>query len=93
MQIGEEINAIDESFADAQVQHRNIWVKQAVAADRPGPATPPSISTVASPLRLKGNPPVLRRAPPAMGEHTQEVLTELGLDAAKIAALRQAGVV
>jgi formyl-CoA transferase len=44
-------------------------------------------------LRLKGNPPVLRRAPPAMGEHTQEVLTELGLDAAKIAALRQAGVV
>ncbi len=87
------INAIDESFADAQVQHRNIWVKQAVAADRPGPATPPNISTVASPLRLKGNPPVLRRAPPAMGEHTQEVLTELGLDAAKIAALRQAGVV
>ena len=87
------INAIDESFADAQVQHRNIWVKQAVAADRPGPATPPSISTVASPLRLIGNPPVLRRAPPAMGEHTQEVLTELGLDAAKIAALRQAGVV
>ncbi len=87
------INAIDESFADAQVQHRNIWVKQAVGADRPGPATPPNISTVASPLRLKGNPPVLRRAPPAMGEHTQEVLTELGLDAAKIAALRQAGVV
>jgi len=36
---------------------------------------------------------VLRRAPPVLGEHTEEVLAELGLDAARIAALRQAGVV
>jgi formyl-CoA transferase len=36
---------------------------------------------------------VLKRAPPALGEHTAEVLAELGLDAAQIAALRQGGVV
>ena len=87
------INAINESFADAQVQHRDIWVKQAVAANRPGPLTANTIATVASPLRLKNTPPVLRRAPPALGEHTDEVLAELGMDAAKIAALKQAGVV
>ena len=38
-------------------------------------------------------PPVLNRPPPALGEHTDEVLQGLGLDAAQIAALRQAGVV
>ena len=87
------INAIDESFADAQVQHRGIWVKQPVAPNRPGPSTAETIGTVASPLRLKDTPPVLRRPPPALGEHTDEVLAELGLDAANIAALKQAGVV
>ena len=51
------------------------------------------ISSVASPLRLVGNPPVLRHAPPALGQHTDEVLAEMGLDTAAIAALRAQGVV
>jgi formyl-CoA transferase len=32
--------------------------------------------TVASPLRLEGTPPVLRRPPPLLGQHTDEVLAE-----------------
>ena len=36
---------------------------------------------------------VLRNAPPALGQHTDEVLSEMGLDAARIAALRASGVV
>ncbi|MEI6734209.1 MAG: CoA transferase, partial [Comamonadaceae bacterium] len=52
----------------------------------------PSIATVASPLRLMATPPVLRRAPPLLGEHTDEVMAELGLDASAIAALRAEGV-
>jgi crotonobetainyl-CoA:carnitine CoA-transferase CaiB-like acyl-CoA transferase len=35
----------------------------------------------------------LRRAPPVLGEHTDEVLAELGLDDDAIAALRGAEVV
>ena len=48
------------------------------------------ITGVASPLRLSATPPVLRNAPPALGQHTDEVLRELGLDAERIAALRAA---
>jgi formyl-CoA transferase len=36
---------------------------------------------------------VLRRAPPALGQHTDEVLAEFGIDEARRAALRAAGVV
>jgi len=52
-----------------------------------------SIASVASPLRLLDTPPVLHRAPPTLGEHTDEVLRELGLDATALAHLRAAGVV
>jgi crotonobetainyl-CoA:carnitine CoA-transferase CaiB-like acyl-CoA transferase len=48
---------------------------------------------VASPLRLHATPPVLRHAPPALGQHTDEVLAELGVDEKQRAALRAAGVV
>jgi crotonobetainyl-CoA:carnitine CoA-transferase CaiB-like acyl-CoA transferase len=51
------------------------------------------LKSVASPLRLSATPPVLRRAPPALGEHTDEVLTELGLAPAQIQALRVSGTV
>ena len=87
------INDIGQAFADAQVKARGLAIEQpcspqAVAAD--GIA---AIRGVASPLRLQSTPPAIRRAPPALGEHTEEVLTELGLDATRIAALRQAGIV
>ena len=35
---------------------------------------------------------MLRNAPPALGQHTDEVLREMGLDAARIGALRAQGV-
>ena len=51
-----------------------------------------SIASVASPLRLRATPPVLHRAPPMLGEHTDEVLAELGLAAEVVAGLRAQGV-
>ena len=47
------------------------------------------VVTTASPLRLSDTPVTLRYAPPALGQHTDEVLRErLGLDAAQLQALR-----
>jgi formyl-CoA transferase len=82
------INDIGQAFDDAQVRARGLVVNQPVAAQALAQTAVESIASVASPLRLMDTPPVLRRAPPALGEHTEEVLLELGLDAVAIAALR-----
>jgi len=49
------------------------------------------VKAVSSPFALNGVPPAPDRAPPALGEHTDAVLTELGVPADEIAALRAAG--
>jgi len=93
------INDMAQAFADAQVQARGLVIKQPLALIDKGQVATEKISiqttvnTVASPLRLSATPPVLRRAPPSLGEHTDEVLGELGLKPADIAALRARGVV
>ena len=43
-----------------------------------------SVRVVGSPLRLDGERPRVRRAPPLLGQHTTEVLTGLGLSAAQV---------
>lgn len=87
------INDIGQAFDDAQVKARNLVVNQPLSPAVAKQSAIESIASVASPLRLMATPPVLNRPPPALGEHTDEVLTELGLDRAAIAALRQTGVV
>lgn len=87
------INTMDQAFADAQVQARGLVQKQALTPVATAQTAIENIATVASPLRLGDAPVQLRHAPPALGEHTDEVLAGLGLDAAAIAALRRGGVV
>ena len=49
---------------------------------------------VASPLRLSATPVEYRNAPPTLGQHTHQVLTELlCLDEATLLKLEQAGVI
>jgi len=44
---------------------------------------------VGIPFRMNGTPATIRRPPPLLGQHTEEVLTEeLGLSAARVAELR-----
>jgi crotonobetainyl-CoA:carnitine CoA-transferase CaiB-like acyl-CoA transferase len=83
------INDIAQAFDDAQVKARGL----AVTLPRDAGDGIASITGVASPLRLTATPPVLRHAPPALGQHTREVLAEFGIDGAQFDALRSAGVV
>ncbi len=83
------INDIAQAFDDAQVKARGL----AVTLPRDAGDGITAITGVASPLRLSATPPVLRRAPPALGQHTREVLAEMGIDAAGFEALRASGVV
>jgi formyl-CoA transferase len=82
------INDIGHAFADPQVRARGLRIDQPRDAGD-GIA---SIAGTASPLRLQATPPVLRHAPPALGQHTDEVLAELGLTAQERDRLRSAGV-
>jgi formyl-CoA transferase len=87
------INTVAQAFEDAQVQARQLVVKQDVAPEVAAKTHTASITSVASPLRLLGTPTVLNRAPPALGEHTDEVLAALGLDAKAIQSLHDKAVV
>lgn len=82
------INDIGQAFDDAQVKARGL----AVTLPRDAGDGIEAITGVASPLRLTATPPVLRRAPPALGQHTDEVLAQMGLSEGEIQALRTAGV-
>lgn len=52
-----------------------------------------SIPVAATPVTLSRTPPAIDRRPPRTGEHTDEVLREIGYSAERIRALRSQGVV
>ena len=77
------IYAIDEMFADPQVQHLGI-VKKVDAGER-------GVQQVMrQPISLSRTPSEIVAPTPARGEHTEQVLAEFGFSEKDIAALRQA---
>ena len=80
------IYRMDEVFADPQVKH--LGIVQPVEHPALG-----QLDLVGQAVTLSRTPSELRTATPERGEHTDDVLHELGYDAAAIAQLRQAGVV
>jgi formyl-CoA transferase len=76
------INSIAQALADPQIVARGLQV------ELPHPLAG-KVALVGTPLRMSASPPVLDRAPPTLGQHTDEVLRELaGVDATTLAALR-----
>jgi formyl-CoA transferase len=81
------INTLQEVFSDPQVLHRGMIVD---VPDGEGS----TFRAVGLPVKYSEHPATIRRPPPHLGEHTDEVLAELlGYDPPDIAALRERGVI
>ncbi len=80
------INTLEQVFADPHVQARQMVVEMAHGSGE-------TVKVIANPVKLSATPPSYRSAPPVLGEHTQNVLTDvLKMSAADIAALKEKGI-
>ncbi len=77
------IYAIDQMFADPQVQH----LKMAQSVTKKDKS---KMRLVAQPVTLSRTPSRFVAPPPEIGEHTEAVLKEFGFSAREIAALHKA---
>ena len=75
------INTISQALADVQAQHRGMVRTMA------------GLSVMGSPVRIDGDRADTDLPPPALGEHTNDVLAEYLQDASDIERLRSAGVI
>ena len=67
------INSLDQVFADPQVRHRGMRIDPPSAAAKGG-----RIPGVRTPITLAGQPMVAERSSPRLGEHSAEILREIG---------------
>jgi crotonobetainyl-CoA:carnitine CoA-transferase CaiB-like acyl-CoA transferase len=78
---------LDEVLADPQVNSRNLLEQ----IEHPGGLKPVPIAS--PPIRLSETPAGACRRAPTLGEHTEEVLSEIGFTTQEIDALRNASAI
>jgi len=79
------ISDMREVFAEPQIDH--LGMVKAVVSDRLGPQR-----LVGQPMQLERTPSTIARAAPRRGEHTEEVLLELGVSRDDLVRMKAAGV-
>jgi len=80
------VASLDEVYTDVQVQHNGIFK----SLQHP---TKGSVTNTQRPVLYDGDRDAGTLAPPTLGEHSQQVLEELGFDMADIASMLRDGVI
>jgi len=80
------INTVDEVFADPQMAARGTIVE----LEHPAIGV---VRSIAHPVHFSATPVEYRRHPPRLGEHSREILLELGRSGEEIEALKRAGAI
>jgi glutaryl-CoA transferase len=78
------VNTVSEALSDPLAAERGVVTE----IEHP---TIGMMRTLGLPIRLDGSPTEIRRHPPLLGEHTEEILGELGYSKADVAQLRSDG--
>ena len=81
-----KVYSLDEVFTDPQVLHR----KMVVEVEHP---TEGKVKQVGIAIRLSDTPAKIRSQPPTLGEHTEELLLELGYSRGSIGMMRKRGII
>jgi glutaryl-CoA transferase len=67
------INSLDQVFSDPQVIHRGMRIERPSATAKGG-----TIRGVRTPIIIDGRPMAAERPSPRLGEHTADILREIG---------------
>jgi len=78
------VSEIPDVVCDPQIRHNDMIVKTEHATLGP-------LEVTGVPIKLRGTPGSVRRAPPVQGQHTRELLVELGYAKGEIAHLMDSG--
>lgn len=80
------VNSLEEALQDPQIRHRCLWFKGNHPVDG-------EIAQMAFPVKFSEDQPAWRMHPPSLGEHTKEVMRELGYSDTEIEDFKARGVI
>ncbi|MBS61252.1 MAG: formyl-CoA transferase [Anaerolineaceae bacterium] len=80
------INELDKVFENEQIKSREMQIELPHSIDN-------KVTLLNSPIKIPTSPTKTHKAPPTLGEHTEEILKEkIGLDQDAVAKLRDEGI-
>jgi crotonobetainyl-CoA:carnitine CoA-transferase CaiB-like acyl-CoA transferase len=80
------VHAVADVFADPQIQAQDMVLN----VEQPGHGV---VRMLGFPMKFTGTPSAIRRPAPDLGQHSDEVLAELGFSAEQCRTLRDNGVI